>query len=212
MGEMMGVPQMRTIADAQALFDSAWQIMTREIPRILGGELHYQAMVYHALRTAGAPIDQIGMNVKQWIEAPRSDLFRSLADRKHVDFRKGFEPIPDVVMFGPQVGGDWRRRNRAVTLRSMLMAIEIKASERAGGRLSRAEVVRDLLKLAAHREEVIHLGADMAPVMVVIDVAPSRGERMRSNDIDHCSKLAEERQIQWRYFGAPADMRPGENM
>ena len=39
--------------------------------------------------------------------------------------------------------------------------------------------MRDILKLAAHREEVIHLGADMDPVMMVIDVAPLTSERMR---------------------------------
>ena len=58
---------------------------------------------------------------------PQSDLFRALSDMKHVDDRVGFEPIPDVVLFRPEVRGDWRRRNHDVTLRSMLMTIEVKA-------------------------------------------------------------------------------------
>ena len=65
----------------------------------------------------------------------------------------------------------------------MLMAIEVKASERAGGRLSRAEVLRDIQKLSAHRHEVRRLGADMTPVMMVIDVAPLPSERMRAEDV-----------------------------
>lgn len=194
---------MNTIEDARASLDLAWHIMLPEMPGVLGGELHYQAMVYHALRSVGVPINQIGMNVKQWIAAPQSGLFRQLSDKKHIDYRGGFEPIPDVVLFRPDVAGDWRRRNRDVTLRTMLMAIEVKASERAGGRLSRSEIARDILKLAAHREEVVQLGAVMEPVMMVIDVAPLGEERMRTRDIDHCRGLADAHQVVWRYLGQP---------
>lgn len=192
---------MITPDDAKAKLDLAWKILLKEIPRVLGGELHYQAMVYHALRTAGVPISQIGMNVKQWIADPQSELFRKFAAKKHVDYRVGFEPIPDVVLSRPDVAGDWRRRNRDVTLRSMLMAIEVKASERSGNRLSRAEIARDILKLAAHREEVVQFGAMMDPVMMVIDVAPLAKERMKASEIDHCRALAKALQVEWRYIG-----------
>lgn len=192
---------MNTIEEARAKLDAAWHIMVAEMPGVLGGELHYQAMVYHALRTAGVPNNQIGMNVKQWITDPKSDMFRQLSEKKHIDYRVGFEPIPDVVLFRPEVSGDWRRRNHDATLRAMFMAIEVKASERAGGRLSRSEVTRDILKLAAHREEVLHIGGMMEPVMMVIDVAPHAAERMRSADIDHCRALSEVHSVAWRYLG-----------
>lgn len=195
--------EMNTIEDARAKLEAAWHIMVAEMPSVLGGELHYQAMAYHALRTAGVPINQIGMNVKQWITDPKSDMFRQLSEKKHIDYRVGFEPIPDVVLFRPEVSGDWRRRNRDATLRAMFMAIEVKASERAGGRLSRSEITRDILKLAAHREEVLHMGGVMKPVMMVIDVAPLAAERMRGGDIDHCRALSDMHNVAWRYLGQP---------
>ena len=52
--------------------------MADECRAVLGGELHYQAMAYHALRMAGVPLAQVGMNVKQWIAEPTSELFRQL--------------------------------------------------------------------------------------------------------------------------------------
>jgi hypothetical protein len=80
------------------------------------------------------PSRQLGMNVKIWITDVVSELFRKLDEKKHPEFRGGFEPIPDVVSFRPEIEGDWRRRNREKTLRQMLMAIEVKASERYLGR------------------------------------------------------------------------------
>lgn len=86
----------------------------------MGSELHYQAVIYHCLRSVGkVHPGQLGMNVKIWISDAVSDLFRG-----------GREPIPDLVIFSPDIAGDFRRRNYANTLRRMLLAAEIKVSER----------------------------------------------------------------------------------
>ncbi|MDP9485653.1 MAG: hypothetical protein M3Q49_07695, partial [Actinomycetota bacterium] len=81
----------------------AWPTIVLECRATLGSELFYQAVVYHNLRQAGAPLLQIGMNVKMQIDEPVSKLFRELDLRKHEDFRGGFEPIPDVALFSPTV-------------------------------------------------------------------------------------------------------------
>ncbi|MGI9280021.1 MAG: hypothetical protein ACR2PX_10390 [Endozoicomonas sp.] len=65
-----------TITDAKDALLRAWPMIQEECLQVLGSELHYQAMLYHCLRTAGAvPIDQLGMNVKIWISNPVSSLF-----------------------------------------------------------------------------------------------------------------------------------------
>lgn len=184
---------------AVQLLRAAWPLIVEESRAVLGGELHYQAVVYWALRQAGAPRTQIGMNVKQWIDEPVSELFRTWDTKKHPGFQGGFEPIPDVVLFAPEIGGNWQRRNRANTLRHMLMAIEVKASEREKGRLSYREVERDIHKLAAHREEVCHRGSDMLPVMMVIDVAAEATERMLEEVIERCAHAAKEHGVGWMY-------------
>lgn len=164
---------------AVAAISQAWSEIVTETRQIQGSELHYQAMIYHALRNSGGvPLHQVGMNVKQWIKNPASDLFQKLDVRKHEDFRGGFEPIPDVVIFKAEVGGDWRRRQFEHTLKNMLVAIEVKASERKGGRLRPKEIIDDIHKLAAHRDEVGHRGGDMHPVMMIIDVANNVSECM----------------------------------
>ncbi|MGQ0565546.1 MAG: hypothetical protein ACT4OK_10810 [Gemmobacter sp.] len=185
--------------DAQALLRAAWPMIVDECRAVLGGELHYQAVVYHCLRMAGGPRTQIGMNVKQWIADPVSEDFRRRDLRKHESFRGGFEPIPDIVLFGRDINGDWRRRNHERTLATMLMAIEVKASERSAGRLSLAEVTRDIVKLAAHRDEVARLGGGMTPVMLVADVAPDPAERMRPSVIGACRDCASGHSVTWLY-------------
>lgn len=138
----------------------AWPSIISECRATLGSELFYQALIYHTLRQAGVPLTQIGMNVKMQIDEPVSKLFRELDLKKHEDYRGGFEPIPDVALFSPSVSADWRRRNNTVTLSSLLLAIEVKASERANGRLRSGEIIGDVEKLAAHRDEAKHRGND----------------------------------------------------
>ncbi|MBI1187318.1 MAG: hypothetical protein GC206_08325 [Alphaproteobacteria bacterium] len=191
---------MKDRQDALRAIDAAWPQICGECLAVLGSELHYQAMIYHALRTTGqVPVEQLGMNVKQWIPDVQSELFRHFDLRKREAYRGGFEPIPDIVIFSNSVGGDWRRRRREHTIACMLAVIEVKASERAGKHLSRAEVCADIRKLAAHREEALFLGHDFHPVMLVIDSAREARERMTSVDVLVARDLARELSIEWRY-------------
>ncbi len=192
-------------ADAARLLTAAWPAMVSDCRAVLGSELHYQAMIYCALRDAGAPRGQVGMNVKQWITDVVSDRFRALDLRKKDGFRGGFEPIPDIVLFTDRIAGDWRRRNREATLHHALCVIEVKASERAGGRLGRAEILRDIGKLAAHRVEARHRGFDFLPVMLVVDTAPLADERMRPADRVSCRTAAVAGGLGWLYVGPDVD-------
>jgi hypothetical protein len=178
-GQLHGpIGRIATPAAAARLVERAWPLIVEECRSVLGGEQHYQAMVYYCLRQVGAPLAQVGMNVKQWIANCVSPGFQQRDLRKHPDYRGGFEPIPDVAIFSPGIRRDWRRRNFEATLRHMLMAIEVKASERAQGRLSAREVIDDMEKLAAHKTEVEHLGGGMTVAMMVIDTAPLPRERV----------------------------------
>jgi len=171
-----------------------------ECRSVLGSELHYQAMIYHCLRNSGVPNTQLGMNVKMYVENCRTELFKSLDMRKHEEYRGGFEPIPDVVLFSPSVSADWRRRNNETTLDSMLIAIEVKASERHKGRLSFGEIGRDIDKLAAHREEVNYKDSDFLPVMLIVDTAEDVRERMTEASLGRCKAYSEEMNVPLMYF------------
>ena len=103
------------------------------------------------------------------------------------------------MIFKPEIAADWRRRNHALSLRTTLAAIEVKASERDKGRLGPAEIIRDIRKLAAQKIEIVHLGADMQPVMMIIDTAPLRAERMTKTAIEAAKKLAAELQVAFFY-------------
>lgn len=182
--------EIETPDDALAVLQDAWPAIVDECRAVLGGELHYQAVIYHVLRMAGVPRDQIGMNVKQWIENPVSDLFKSLALKKHENFQRGFEPTPDVVIFDRNIKADWRRRNHNATLKHMLLAIEIKASERANGRLSAKEIVGDIQKLSANKSESAAKGAKCEGAMIVLDTAPRLKERMTATAVNLCKDSA----------------------
>ncbi len=176
---------------AKQAIQKAWPAIKSECLSVLSSELHYQAMIYHLLRTEGhVPLKQIGMNVKMWIDSPISKLFQTLDKKKHKNFQGGFEPIPDIVIFKSSVHGDWRRRNNRKTLSSMLIAIEVKASEREKSRLQPSEILLDIQKLAAHREEVVARGHDMYPLMLIIDSAPKQEERMTPSALEKSQALA----------------------
>jgi hypothetical protein len=198
---------METYAEALRAVRDAWPTVVRDCRAVLGSELHYQAMIYHALRVAGrVPLGQLGMNVKQWIPDPHTALFRSLDRRKHVKYRGGFEPIPDIVIFQAAIGGDWRRRNWDKTLVNMLATIEVKASERDKSRLARKEVASDVEKLAAHREEVRFRGADMLPIMLVIDTAPDLAERMSEWSLQASLEAARRMEVAFLYLSQVAQI------
>ena len=192
---------MQSIEEAKVALKTAWPLIKSECLSVLGSELHYQAMIYQALRTDGrVPANQIGMNVKMWIDKPVSELFKKLSDRKHEKYRHGFEPIPDVVIFKPEINSDWRRRNKKNTLNNMLIAIEVKASERAKSRLRSAEISLDIQKLAAHREELLHRGSSMLPVMLIIDSAKEEPERMNQNTLKQACALAKDLDVEFMYI------------
>lgn len=191
---------MQTLSEAKSAIETAWPKIKDECLAVLGSELHYQAMIYHLLRQyGGVPLEQIGMNVKMWIDSPVSPLFQKLDQKKHKDYQGGFEPIPDIVIFKPSIHSDWRRRNNEATLLNMLVAIEVKASERAAKRLSPSEITLDIQKLAAHRDEVKARGAEMYPVMLVIDSAPQENERMTDSALTHSHELANELNVGFLY-------------
>jgi hypothetical protein len=191
---------------------AAWPEMLTECASVLGSELHYQAMIYHSLRSTGVPLSQIGMNVKMWISDTISPLFKELDQKKNVKFQGGFEPIPDVVIFDPLIQGDWRRRNRKQTLIRSLVAMEVKASERYKGRLRPQEIVFDIDKLAAHRSEAVYRGGGFAPIMIIVDTAPEPVERMRPNALEVVKKHASVNKIGLIYIGGDCQFALLENI
>lgn len=194
---------METIREASLKLLAAWPHIIAECRQALGSELYYQAVVYHCLRIYGdVPIGQLGMNVKMWIDNPVSNLFKSLDSRKHKDFRGGFEPIPDICLFSSKVGADWRRRNRETTLSSLLLAIEIKTSERRNGRLRFGEILADIEKLAAHQQEIVARGSSFLPVVMIIDTAPEIYERMTQESINASKKSAQDLSVGFMYLSA----------
>lgn len=196
---------METIQEASLKLIAAWPHIVTECRLAFGSELYYQAVVYHCLRVHGpVPASQLGMNVKMRIKNPVSDLFKKLDARKHKDFHGGFEPIPDVCLFSSCVGADWRRRNHEITLSSLLLAIEIKASERHNGRLRVGEIVDDIEKLSAHRQEAIARGSSFLPVMMVIDTAPEPAERMTPIGLRDSQLAARELAVGFMYV-SPTD-------
>ena len=139
------------------------------------------------------------MNVKMRIADPVSDLFKQLDARKHDDFRGGFEPIPDVCLFSSRVGANWRRRKREITLTSLLLAIEVKASERHKGRLRVGEIVKDIEKLAAHYQETKARGSSLLPVVMVIDTARDKIECMTTESLRDSQAAARELAVGFMY-------------
>jgi len=192
--------------DALDAFQRAWPPFVTECRSVLGSELHYQALLYHCLRAHGqVPSRRLGMNVKIWITEVISPRFRMVAEKKRPEYKGGFEPIPDVVIFRPEIDGDRRRRNYENTLRHMLMAIEVKASERHLGRLRAGEIVDDILKVDALREEALHRGgSDLLPVVVVIDTAPEANERMTSYSRREVEAAAREQGV-CLFYVSPSD-------
>ena len=184
----------------------AWPAIKSECLSVLGSELHYQAMIYHCLRNEGkVPVNQLGMNVKMWIKDPITDLFCALADKKNEGFKRGFEPIPDIVIFSEKINSDWRRRNREKTLLNMLIAIEVKASERKNGRLRPKEIIFDLDKLHAHRAEAEYRNSSMLPIMLIIDSARQDEERMTIVGLNKVKEYAKQLDIELMYCSQEHD-------
>jgi hypothetical protein len=179
----------------------SWPRIVEECRGVLGSELHYQAVIYHCLRSVGkVPPGQLGMNVKIWIPDVVSEHFKKLDLRKAEDFRGGFEPIPDLVVFSPEIAGDFRRRNNENTLQHILLAAEIKASERFQRRLRAGEIKKDILKVEAFRLEAQAREADLIPVVIVVDTAPDEIERMGSWALEEARDEASSRGVCFFYL------------
>jgi hypothetical protein len=192
--------------DALEAFQRAWPPFVTECRSVLGSELHYQALLYHCLSVhGGVPPRQLGMNVKMRIMDPVSEHFRMLDEKRYPDYRGGYEPIPDVVIFRHEIDGDFRRRNRENTSRQMLMAIEVKASKRHLSRLGAREIVNDILKLEALRIEARHRGSDVLPAIATIDTAPEANERMTSYARQEVEAAARERGVCFFYVSPSED-------
>ena len=192
--------------DVLTVVDATWPSIVTECRQVLGSEQHYQAMIYHCFRAhGGVPIGQLGMNVRQWIEDPVTPNFQQRDKPKHEAYRGGFETVPDVAFFTSAIQGDWRRRSRLNTLRHIIGAIEIKASERDKARLRPKEIIDDIMKLAAHRQEVSHRGGDMAAIMMVIDTAPDERERMEQTALDQSLAIARSHGVAFCYLSVVDD-------
>lgn len=155
----------------------------------------------------GVPLNQIGMNVKIRIYNPITSLFRELDRQKHKDFQGGYEPIPDIVLFSPEIKGDFRRRNRENTLRHMLMAIEVKASERENARLRPGEIIRDLEKLKAFQNEASRRRSYFVPTMIIVDTAPDENEKMLASSLEEVACHAEKLNVGLFYTSQDDDKK-----
>ena len=192
---------MRTQKDAKAALVRAWPEIVRQCRQVLGSELHYQAVVYHCLRTVGrVPIAQLGMNVKMGLYSPKTAYWRKRADSRHEDYRGHCEPIPDVALFAPEIGGDWRRRKYLETLRHILCAVELKASERDGYHLRPAEIIEDIKKLASHRRERKYRhGRGFHAAVMVIDTTDKPDEQMTAGHRREIRTAARAARVQFFY-------------
>jgi len=201
---------MKSQKDARDALLRAWPTIVRECRQVLGSEQHYQAVVYHCLRTAGrVPLRQLGMNVKIGIYSPKAPLFRRRAKQRHEDYQGHFEPIPDVVFFPSVIEGDWRRRRFEETLKQMIGAVEIKASERDKNRLQKGEVIHDIEKLAAHKHEKKHRhNAGFYAAVMVIDTAPETAEQMTPTGRDKVVRSAKENGVDFFYVSNSLSFSP----
>lgn len=186
-----------------ALIAKCYHSIISECRLILASELHYQAMIYHHLRHIGnVPFDQIGMNVKTTVSNVQTDFFNQRLLLKNPDYQSfGLEIIPDISFFSKNINGDWRRRNFDNTLKETIYSLEIKASERHKGRLTKGEIQSDILKLVAQREETYQLyGKRIGTGMLVVDVAPDLTERMKAPTLDFIIEFAEANSVDLWYF------------
>ena len=196
-------PSIATPEEAYSAFFTAWDDISAECCAVLGSEVHYQAMIYHALRVKGSvPQGQLGMNVKIWLKGAHTSLFKKFDQLKHPDYQGGYEPIPDVAIFHEDIKKDWRRRNYKKTAKYLLLAVEVKASERELKRLFPAEIIRDIEKLNALRAELRwRRHHTIVPVMVVIDTAPEPEERMTKEAFEEVMEKAAALSVHFFYCG-----------
>ncbi len=192
---------MNSMEEAIFAVENAWPGITQDAEEVSASELHYQAMIYNRLRIdGGIPLKQLGMNVKMLIKEPVSLFFQEEAEktksmRSVYSPYKGIQPTPDIVIFNHSIDIDWRRSNSDTTMVNMLSMIEVKVSEFTENRLTASDIIKDIHKLAAHREEVESLGATVLPIMMVIDAAHDESNKMLSTSIDEYQNVAYQNRI-----------------
>ena len=192
----------KTTNDARKSIVRAIPLIWRECVQVLGSELHYQAMIYHCLRTEGkVPLGQIGMNVKIYITHPQSDFFKQKLANKKGEWAEGFEPIPDITIFSEKINNDWRRRNYDNTLKESIYALELKASERQDSRLRYKEIKNDIDKLIAQDEETwLRHKKRIGKGRMIIDTAPKKEERMKPDTLGELRGYAKQNGIDFWYL------------
>ena len=181
--------------------NNSFEQIQNECKSVLGSELHYQAIIYHCLRDFGnVPISQIGMNVKIWINNPKTSFLIERMNKKHINFREGQEIIPDITIFTENVKSDFRRRNYKNTLKETIYSLEIKASERENGRLQRNEIKIDIIKLKSQFTETkLKHKKEIGIGIMVIDTAPKESEKMKKDTLDEVTEFAKENGVDFWY-------------
>lgn len=196
--------------DCQNILSKCFGNIIHECRLVLGSELHYQAMVYHLLRKVGeVPLNQLGMNVKTTISNVSSPFLKQRILKKNKKYQSfGIEIIPDISFFRTDINGDWRRRNHINTFKETLYSLEIKASERANGRIAYSEIETDLLKLKAQAEETERQhNRKIGAGLMIIDVAPKLEERITVNSLNRIKVLSELHAIDVWYFSQDQQLK-----
>lgn len=191
------------VSQAKTAISNSYDKIVQECRKVLGSELHYQAMIYHLLLLEGLiPVEQIGMNVKTTIKDVNTQFLKDRIAKKNINYQSdGIEIIPDVSIYNKNIKSDYRRRNYENTLKNTLYSLEIKASERQNGRLTFSEIKEDVLKLKAQFEETkIKHGIEIGLGMMIIDVAPTASERIKSKTLQEIISLANECKVDLWYF------------
>ena len=95
---------MNSIDDAIRSIRVAWPGIIDDCCEVLGSELHYQAMIYHRLRTDGQiPVAQLGMNVPMYLANPVTPYFQDLIEKRKkrksaYDFKTVFGEVLPIMM------------------------------------------------------------------------------------------------------------------
>jgi hypothetical protein len=191
------------VEQAKIAISNSYDKIISECRKVLGSELHYQAMIYHLLRVEGlVSVEQIGMNVKTTIKQVKTQFLKDRIAKKNINYQSdGIEIIPDVSIYHESINVDWRRRNFENTLKHTLYSLEIKASEKQNGRLTLSEIKEDILKLKAQFEETkIKHGIEIGVGILIIDVAPTNEERMKPKTLLEVINLSKEHNVDLWYF------------
>jgi hypothetical protein len=190
-----------TVTEAITALRKSWEAIVQECRCVYGGEPQYQAMLYHILRLFGeVPVTQLGMNVRIKFYKPTSRMFIERSMSRKEGYEGVHEVIPDVVIYDPEVRGKWQRRMADGTVKNILLAMEMKCSERKEGRLQPGEIMKDLKKLHALREEAQARSRTISPVVFIVDTAIDPNERMKSSALNHIRAEAKPLEIGLLYL------------